>query len=618
MSHLGLPKPPAVKRPSATEVSVDPVEKQNAPNVSDMLPKPKPPPKRPVPAAVEADPPQVSVPEDIEITEDLKEQNTENTPIETESTSDENPDNSEIPQEPQQPTKKKKTKRKKKESSKKKTNVPPPPSQPPPPPPSRRRKLTVTRRPPSPREDEKTELSGETIPIEIHNELKRKYEELEIQFKQQSIYVLALEKTIDLEREMSTPNLPLKKEVSIASATKHRLKSASQLCTTSATSVFNRDTSKEHIQSEANLKRNQDKLKKANERKELLRKQQTEARLKPLKEKKQLHRMNILQEILNTEKDYFEILQILVRVQSVLLENNIISNDENESLFSNAAIIAKLHQNNVKLLDSRYLSVPDEECWNVSLSDIFEKFAGELSVYTNYINNQIMQAKVMDTCCARKTFISSLYYEIPEFEMKELVETKLRSYLIAPIQRICKYPLLLKELIGATDKSHLDYDLLQLALEKIQKSTMVVNERKKVSEQTFQMQQIEESLEGVKGFDLNVYSRVLVKQGNLLKLSKGKTQERHFYLFDDLIIYGSKSLLPFGKAKINVKGKIFLDKIKINDLPDSEIHQNCFELVRLDHKKKKYIISSKLSGAQGKAEKDSWLLALRTQTNYTE
>ena len=48
--------------------------------------------------------------------------------------------------------------------------------------------------------------------------------------------------------------------------------------------------------------------------------------------------------------------------------------------------------------------------------------------------------------------------------------------MIKPIQRICKYPLLVNELIKATATNHPDYSNLQEALIKVKRMTELVNE----------------------------------------------------------------------------------------------------------------------------------------------
>ena len=430
--------------------------------------------------------------------------------------------------------------------------------------------------------------NGNTVPIEKYNALLEKYEQLSAKHTQQTIYVSALEAMVDEERKK------------VAMLTRGKDKKASSKSVQSPGVPKHKETlpektaaSKEH-------------LKRSKEKKDLLRKKQEEARLIRLDDKEQIRRMRILQEILNTEKDYVDVLLLMMRIQVHLVENSCLSLEENKLLFSNVSDLLPIHQNLVKILDERYMSCSDNECWNVSIGDIFVELAQSLSIYAEYINNQDTQGSTVEACAHRKNFVKALT-DIPEFDDKKVVLNQLRSYLIAPIQRICKYPLLLRELLQATEDSHSDQQKLQTALQCIQEATMEVNEKKKQFEKLFELQKIEDSLENAKGLQLAVPSRVLIQEGDLMKVSKGKTQERHFFLFNDIIIYGSKSLLKPGK--ILLKGKIRLETLLVNDTGNTE-HKNGFELVRMDHKKKKYIICSKLPGVDGHKEKLLWMTAI--------
>lgn len=62
----------------------------------------------------------------------------------------------------------------------------------------------------------------------------------------------------------------------------------------------------------------------------------------------------------------------------------------------------------------------------------------------------------------------------------------LESYLLKPVQRICKYPLFLRELLKATEQSHTDFTKLERARDKIDAIVAQVNERTKHLEQMMQ------------------------------------------------------------------------------------------------------------------------------------
>ena len=52
----------------------------------------------------------------------------------------------------------------------------------------------------------------------------------------------------------------------------------------------------------------------------------------------------------------------------------------------------------------------------------------------------------------------------------------LSSFLIKPVQRICKYPLIIREVLKYTEESNPDFDYLKRAMEKLEGVLSVVNE----------------------------------------------------------------------------------------------------------------------------------------------
>lgn len=73
----------------------------------------------------------------------------------------------------------------------------------------------------------------------------------------------------------------------------------------------------------------------------------------------------------------------------------------------------------------------------------------------------------------------------------------LGAFLIKPVQRICKYPLLLRELLKNTDDSHPDKESLQKALKAIENIVISINESKKIKDNKFRLQEIEKNLDDV-------------------------------------------------------------------------------------------------------------------------
>ena len=184
------------------------------------------------------------------------------------------------------------------------------------------------------------------------------------------------------------------------------------------------------------------------------------------------------------------------------------------------------------------------------------------------------------------------------------------SYLIKPVQRICKYPLLLEQLLKFTPKDHNDYEKLFQATQKMNSVVDVINKGKRQLETfhkaSFLQIEIERVLEGK--FQLMKIGRFYIREGDFYKISGQKTLQQRLYLFNDLVIYG-KIINPNKKTeKFKFKGHIYLSKLYLEQLSENEItpkinNENAFKFTRLDGngKEKQYILVAKT-----KEEKYLW------------
>jgi len=63
-----------------------------------------------------------------------------------------------------------------------------------------------------------------------------------------------------------------------------------------------------------------------------------------------------------------------------------------------------------------------------------------------------------------------------------MIEIPLEGFLLTPVQKICKYPLQLKELLKYTPPEHPDHDQTQHALDTMRHIATLINERKRKME----------------------------------------------------------------------------------------------------------------------------------------
>ena len=73
---------------------------------------------------------------------------------------------------------------------------------------------------------------------------------------------------------------------------------------------------------------------------------------------------------------------------------------------------------------------------------------------------------------------------------KESRGLDLPSFLLKPVQRICKYPLLIRELLKNTHEDHIDYKHVGEALKRISAVVDFINEKRRQVEQQQRLQSI--------------------------------------------------------------------------------------------------------------------------------
>jgi len=209
---------------------------------------------------------------------------------------------------------------------------------------------------------------------------------------------------------------------------------------------------------------------------------------------------------------------------------------------------------------------------------IFNKVADFLKMYSNYCSNQ---QKSLGTIKRMKETNEPFQILIATQSTKpESKNQNLESFLIKPIQRICKYPLLLREVIKFTDPTHPDYESLNLAFEKINKIVEQINLTTKQRDNKTKIEEIQRNTEGIE--ELNVDSNVtLVKEG---PINYGNSKGWGL-LFDTQFAFTKKKKLVKGEKTNKLKLIIKVQSIQYQ----RSIDENSFEIVA-DGKKYTFVV----------------------------
>lgn len=196
-------------------------------------------------------------------------------------------------------------------------------------------------------------------------------------------------------------------------------------------------------------------------------------------------RINVVDEIVSTERDY---LGSLRKVQDRFLTplTALLADIDIKDIFSN---LPQIITTNEALLDELERNQRDHD---IPVGQILSKFSDFLKIYTVYCANQ-------GTMYAT---IARLKDDNPEFAGFMLraertsggVIVELSQYLLMPTQRICRYPLLIKELVRNTPALHPDASALAEADRKLGEIAQHVNEGKRPEETLQKIREVQAAL----------------------------------------------------------------------------------------------------------------------------
>ncbi|NWJ00593.1 ARHGG factor, partial [Crypturellus undulatus] len=205
-----------------------------------------------------------------------------------------------------------------------------------------------------------------------------------------------------------------------------------------------------------------------------------------------------------------------------------------DSLFSFFEDLEKRHQEN--------LLIPD-------ISDIVEEHAAKhFNPYVSYCSNEVYQQRTLQRLLATN---SAFKETLKQIERKpECGGLPMISFLILPMQRVTRLPLLLDTLCQKTKACTAAYGAATRALKAISELVKNCNEGARAMERTEQMYTLQKQLEfgKMKPFPLISASRWLLKRGELYQLlseeagifRKGSGRVCYLFLFNDVLIITKK------------------------------------------------------------------------------
>ncbi|TGZ77324.1 hypothetical protein EX30DRAFT_311449 [Ascodesmis nigricans] len=279
-------------------------------------------------------------------------------------------------------------------------------------------------------------------------------------------------------------------------------------------------------------------------------------------------RARIIQELVETERKYVQDLENLQDYMRYLDKEEAVTKDLMHGLFLNLNQLVDFQRRFLIKVETLNSSPPEQQNWGSLFTG--KENSDAFGVYALYAANfEAAQALAVEH---RDQLMK---YPHPVFD-------NFAAFLIKPVQRLTKYPLLLRDLIKHTDALQAEDQGLPQGLEAIEAIAQQINEAIRKSENVQVVHDLFGRVEDWKGHRRDQFGELLL-HGQFLVIKgdqKGDAEREYLiYLFENILlccketgtgkkqgktIMGKSSRAALGpkqKTKLQLKGRIFMQNV---------------------------------------------------------
>uniref|UniRef100_A0A9J8B9C6 Rho guanine nucleotide exchange factor 9 n=1 Tax=Cyprinus carpio carpio TaxID=630221 RepID=A0A9J8B9C6_CYPCA len=325
-------------------------------------------------------------------------------------------------------------------------------------------------------------------------------------------------------------------------------------------------------------------------------------------------RANVINEIMSTERHYIKHLKDICEgyLRQCRKRIDMFSDDQLKVIFGNIEDIYRFQMGFVRDLEKQYNI---EEPHLSEIGPCFLEHQDGFWIYSEYCNNHL------DACMELSKLMKDGRYQ-HFFEacrlLQQMIDIAIDGFLLTPVQKICKYPLQLAELLKYTAQDHSDYRYVAAALAVMRNVTQQINERKRRLENIDKMAQWQASVLDWEGDDILDRSSELIYTGEMSWIYQpyGRSQQRVFFLFDHQLVLCKKDLIR--RDILYYKGRIDMDRYTVRDAIDGRDDdfnvsvKNAFKLHNRDSEEIHIFLAKKPE------EKIRWLRAFHEERRMVQ
>eukprot|EP00045_Choanoeca_perplexa_P015588 m.197968 g.197968 ORF g.197968 m.197968 type:complete len:1636 (-) comp17033_c0_seq4:73-4980(-) len=268
-------------------------------------------------------------------------------------------------------------------------------------------------------------------------------------------------------------------------------------------------------------------------------------------------RLHIVNEMVKTEEDYVRDLDSII--QGYLLKfKDTLSTEDVEVIFGN---IQDLHQLHCDFLDKLQMYTTTKP---LLLGQVFMEMGGRFMLYEPYYSNHPAAMALLQELSRGQDF------QAMKLGCQMLIghQLPLADYLLKPVQRLLKYPLLLSEMLKATPDGSKGHAELHRALTIMKEVAARINEIKARNEMADYVQDLSDRIHGWDGLPLTRLGRLLdVATMKMTDDHSSKRTERYIMLFENaLVICKWKSA-----EQVAIKRMCLMDKFFLNTMVEDPL-----------------------------------------------
>ncbi|KAK7882666.1 hypothetical protein WMY93_028840 [Mugilogobius chulae] len=193
-------------------------------------------------------------------------------------------------------------------------------------------------------------------------------------------------------------------------------------------------------------------------------------------------RKEAILEFLNTESSYGEDLRIIKEEFYCPMQSaGLLTSEQLSVVFANVQELIDVNERFTEHLQEcidQAFDQGDEDLLTVYIGEIFLEFVNMLPAFQTYCLQQSTSVNMLNTLEKEKELLR-IFLDVSQNDNTALRRMNLRSFLMAPLQRVTKYPLLLSRIVKVTSECHPDFPKLCDAKSRVESHLEHINMKTK-------------------------------------------------------------------------------------------------------------------------------------------